>query len=182
MPNGIPRGGGRKYCKACFENTGKIFWMDDLGNRIKCPNCGREVQISGGRTSSRPLRSADPTRFRTGGVGIGSARRDRNLDTWETPVRRQGRRALRQTVGRFPKKPDFDVFHSENCYQIIINLPYHRDLEDVRCEVIGSALVVESLIDGFDFIQKFSLPEDVIFSSLQTNFKNGILNIRFEKK
>lgn len=182
MPSSIPRGGSRKYCKVCFENTGKIFWMDNLGDRIKCPNCGRVVPVTGGKPLSRPLRSADPVRFRTGGgFGVGGVR-GRESDTWAVPARRPGRRVLRQTVGRFPQKPDFDVFHNQKSYRVIITLPYHKDLKDVRCEIINGTLVVESLLEGFDFLQKFSLPEDILPSSLRTNLKNAILDIRFKKK
>lgn len=183
----IPRNALRKYCKVCSENNDKKIWMENLGDRIKCPGCGREVPISGGRSLTRPLRSVDPVRFRTAGfgMGIGSARgsgRDK-LDTWEVPapIRKSGRKVPRQTIERFPLGPDFDIFHDQESYQIIINLPYHR-LEDIRCEVVNGILVVESLLERFNFLQKFSLPEDIIASSLKIGLKNSILNIRFEKK
>lgn len=181
-------------CKVCLEKLGKTYNMDVEGKNFKCPNCGRTPPISGrvrltgqekpyrGPSTLRrypPPRSADPQRFRTGGVGIGSAR---GSESWKIPARRPGRRVPRQTVGRFPLEPDFDIFHSQKSYQIIITLPYHKDLGDVRCEVINSTLVVESLLDGFDFLQKFSLPEDISPSSLKTRLKNAILDIRFKKK
>lgn len=162
----------------------------------KCRHCGRNVikridtrsESPKSAPPARPLRSVDPVRFRTagGGFGIGSARGNRqdNLDSWETPtpIRKPGRRTPRQSVGRFPRKPEHDIFHNQKSYQIIIyDLPF-KVFEDVRCEIINGILVVESLLDGFDFLQKFSLPEDIIASSLKTGLKNSILNICFEKK
>jgi len=180
MPSSIPRMNGRKRCKICLQNLRKSFWMEDLGDRIKCPNCGREVPITGGKPKSGSLRSADPIRFRTGSVRRYGQDKP---DTWETPapIRRPGRKTVRQSVGRFPLEPDFDIFHSQKNYQIIINLPYHKDLEDVRCEVINSTLVVKSLKDGFDFLQKFSLPEGILPASLKTSLKNAVLDIHFKK-
>lgn len=178
----------RKYCKVCFENTSKQFWMDDLGNKIKCPNCGREVPVNSGKPLTRLLRSIDPVRFRTGGGGFGiggvqRGGRDR-LDTWEipAPVRKPERKSLRQTVERFPQKPDFDIFHNQESYQVIIKLPYHKDLKDVRCEVIDGVLIVESLLAGFDFLKEYQLPEDISISATRITFKNGILDIYFKKK
>lgn len=186
MPSSIPRGGGRKYCKVCFKNTSKQFWMEDLGDRIKCPNCRREVSISAGKPLTRPLRSVDPVRFRTAGFvrgGVQRGGRDK-LDTWETPapIRKPGRRIPRQLIGRFPRKSEQDIFHDSTNYQIIIyDLPF-KTFEDVRCEIVNGILIVESLIEGFDFLQKFSLPEDVLPSSLQTSLKNSILDIHLRKK
>lgn len=187
MPSNIPPKRVNKYCKVCFEKTEKRYFMENLGNKIRCPNCGRTVPIANTRPLSSHLRSVDPVRFRTAGFGIGGARgsgQDK-LDTWETPtpMRRSGRRTPRQSVGRFPIKPDFDSpYDNEKEYRIIGILPYIKNLEDVSCEVISGTLVVESLIEGFEFLQKFSLPEDILTPSLKVALKNGILEIHFKKR
>lgn len=187
MPSSIPRSGGLKYCKVCFENKGEKFWMDRLGDKIKCSRCGREVQASRSKPLARPLRSIDPVRFRTagGGFGIGRAQgsgRD-GLDTWETPAPiRKPEKKLRQTVGKFPQKPDFDIFHNQESYRIIIALPYHQGPEDIQCEVVDRMLIVKSLLAGFDFLKEYQLPEDISVSAPSITFKNGILEIYFKKQ
>ena len=186
MPNGIPKK-INKYCKVCFEKTGKRYFGEKLGSRVKCPNCEREIPVSGSRPSGGPFSSMDPVRFRTRGSGIGGARgngQDR-LDTWETPapISRPGRRTPRQSVGRFPLEPDFDPpYDNEKEYRITGVLPYIKNLEELSCEVINGMLTIESLKDNFEFFKEFKLPEDVLISTLKVTLNNGILEIHFEKK
>lgn len=176
--------------------------MEKIDGKIKCPQCGREVPLDAlgsptsssspvrsipplGRTSggfprvSRSLRGADPVKFRTRRSGAGGAGRDA-VSTFKVPMRKT-RKALRQSVGRFPLEPDFDVFDEENRYQIIASLPYHESLEDIRCKVVDGALVIESLLEGFNLSQEFLLPANVKTSSLKIRLKNGILNIILKK-
>ncbi len=188
MPSSIPRNTNSHYCKVCFEKTNRKFGMDNLGNKIKCPNCGREVLISKPRRSSGRFSSMDPVRFRTRGVGggAGSAREQEdewNCQSWKIPPKTSARRVSRQIISRFPQKPDFDLpCEDAKEYRITGFLPYIKSLDEIKCEVRGGELIIESLLSGFDFVQKFPLPEDIILSNFEVNFKNSVLNVCFKKK
>lgn len=188
MPSSMPRK-INKYCKVCFERTGKKYFGEKLGNSVKCPNpnCGREIPVSGSRSSNHPFSSMDPVKFRTRGSGMGSAQGSEQdgLDDWKapTPIRKPGRKIPRQSVGKFPLEPDFDPpYDNEKEYKIIGILPYIKNLEELNCEVINGMLTIEGLKDNFEFFKEFKLPEDVLISSLKVTLNNGILEIHFRKK
>ena len=181
-PESIPRS-RRYFCKACLQRGTRVY-MDDIGgSRIRCSVCGRTVVRPDRR--GPVLRSADPVRFRTGGgrTREGGSEWTRGERSWDgrvdsyKPCGSVGRNIYRERREDWLIKPEAEVFDTPDEFLILVTLPYHKGLENIKCEIHEKKLILKSLVTNYS--QEFSLPETS--GSLKKTFKNGILTLSFKK-
>lgn len=166
----------RRHCKFCFKKTGQKYRMEEIGDMERCLNCGAEFSVNTGALLNKTALERAAERGRSPGSIPHRVIPYRRPPSIMDPVR------FRTAVNRFPRRPEHNIFHNREYYRIIIyDIPF-KNLEDFSCEVINGALAVESLLDGFDFLGKFMLPEGVLASSMKVKLNNGVLEIYFKKK
>lgn len=126
---------------------------------------------------SIPSNGSIPRRqlIRRGGAGVGdSGSWERQISSFKASVQKprvakESRQKVRETV-----KIEVD-YVSENRDQIVIMVPGHNNLDQIRCEIVRGTLEVQSRL--VDFLEKFSVPD--FPAKLETELRNAVLNIRF---
>ncbi len=140
-------------------------------NKVRCFFCGIEAQVPG--NLEPPY--IDKYRGGAGAGGLGSW--DGQVGSFQGPTRKpkSPRKQKERTSEPKIEKPEVDYVSED---QIIIRFPGHKDMNQIRCEIINGILEVESRL--VDFFEKFSLPNFSV--DLKTEFRNAILNIYLKRK
>lgn len=183
MPSSIPRMDGKKRCKVCLQNLQKTFWMENLGDKIKCPNCGREVAIGGRRSPHRGvLRSADPVRFRTGRSRQSGERKNDASDfkpTFFKTANSKLRGTSKVSVGKLPQDPNMEIFEEKDCVTVISAMPGVKK-RDIQCQLEGNVLKIHTT-GNREYKGEIEIPVSVA-QEFDLKYNNGVVEILFKKE
>jgi len=153
--------------------------------RTACGSTSRDVR------ERKPIRVADPVRFRTRGFqlqigigGMGNRELVKNQDAWKPHIQASHREPPKQcSVGEPPKytrRPVEEISEDKEAYRIIIEMPYHQENE-IKVDIIADVLSIQSTKPDFNYYQEFLIPLDVLPNNYKQSFQNGILTFSFEK-
>jgi len=156
--------------------------MENLGDRIKCPNCDREVAIGSRRSPQKGvLRSADPVRFRTGRSRQGNSGRDKDdfKPTFFKTANSKLRGTSKVSVGKLSQDPDMEVFEEKNCVTVISDMPGVKK-EDIQCQFEDGVLKIHT-IGNREYKGEIEIPVSVA-QEFDLKYNNGVVEILFKKE
>ncbi len=128
----------------------------------------KEGELRGG-TKERPIRAIYGFNVRT---GLGKER-SRVQTFGNIKKTKQGPRVVET------REPIVDVFDEKDHITLIVELP-GVDENEIKIEVKGGVVHLETTGEK-KYAKEILLPADVDFESRKTNFKNGILEVKFKK-
>jgi HSP20 family protein len=79
------------------------------------------------------------------------------------------------------REPLVDIFDEEDHVSVIVELPGVQ-VSDIHTEVKGDILTLSAANNSHKYYKEVILPKNVDVSSAQRKYKNGILEIRMNKK
>jgi len=144
------------------------------------------------KTKVRPIKVADPVKFRTRGPfqiqigigGMGNKEVVKNQDDWKPHTQASRRKLHKQCcIGeppRYARRPVEEISEDKKTYRIIIEMPYHQENE-IKIEIIADVLIIESTKSDFNYHEEFLIPPDVL-NDYKQSFQNGVLMLSFEKE
>jgi len=167
---------GRASCKECGTSV-----EHEVEEDVECQGCGRVFQIPNSKEYlPNPLRNHSLAKFSFGmGLDI------RALNTQKTSGKNRqygGIIEKCQTISApaFPEHGEPDVMHEGDWLRVLICFQGHS-ADDISIAVVNTTLVIESTLPGCDYID---IIEEAIlypfFKIFETNFKNGILEIKLK--
>lgn len=135
------------------------------------------------RTSLDIIRAREK-RIRGGIRSVGNSKNVGSSDSWQPKiVQPPDRKSLRTSSiaepQEYPRRPTEEQIEDKNTYQIIVEIPHHKESE-VNVELQGDILSVETT--KYKWYKEFFLPANVLAEDYEQKFQNGILSIAFKKE
>lgn len=86
-----------------------------------------------------------------------------------------------ETISKLKEpKPLLDVFNEEDCIIVVAELKGFKR-ENIKLNVEKQSLTLSAISQKRKYHKRLNLPETVIPESMQTTYKNGVLEIRLKK-
>lgn len=91
------------------------------------------------------------------------------------------KRATPRPVVEEEREPLVDIFDEEDHVSVIVELPGVQ-MEDIHTEFSGDILILSAANSHYKYYKEVLLPKDVDVSSTTSKYKNGVLEVKMNKR
>ncbi|MGC8913409.1 MAG: archaeal heat shock protein Hsp20 [Thermoplasmata archaeon] len=92
-----------------------------------------------------------------------------------------GMRTIDERMGALPREPLTDVVDGKDSFSVTLELP-GVEKDDIDISISGGILKVKVDAPNRKYAKEIELPRDVDEASAKASFRNGVLDITFQKK